>query len=96
MAPTIHSQTRISPKAIQRQEQLRTGLAAALDRTVSDPSTWWKITRLISFGGVGSANRHIFTHDLTRRPGWLLLSATEQERVLDDGELPSNASTQPR
>lgn len=67
------------------REQLRTRLAAVLDRTVSEPSTWWKITWLISFGGVGSANQRIFTHDLTRRPGWLLLSTTEQERVLDDG-----------
>lgn len=67
------------------REQLRAGLAAALDRTASDPSTWWKITFLISFGGNGRATQRIFTHDLTRRPGWLLLSATEQERVLDDG-----------
>lgn len=67
------------------REQLRTGLAAALDRAVSDPSTWWKVTLLISFGGEGHATQRMFTHDLTRRPGWMLLSATEQEWVLDDG-----------
>ncbi|MGH3870749.1 MAG: hypothetical protein ACRDSR_04410 [Pseudonocardiaceae bacterium] len=68
------------------QKQLRAKLAAALERSASDPSTWWQITVLISSDDQPRASSESkFSHDLKRRRGWPLLSATEQERVLTDG-----------
>jgi hypothetical protein len=58
-------------------------LTAALHDTEADPGQWWHIARHLARGNPDAGE--LFSHDLTARPGWQLLSAAQRQQVLDLG-----------
>ena len=70
-------------RAARRRER-STGLMTALDDAARDPGRWWLVARWLAADDVGNPEA-IFSHDLTSRPGWDLLSGPQRQDVLDLG-----------
>jgi len=68
---------------LAEQREQRAQLTAALREAEADPTQWWHVARHLARGNPDA--RDLFSHDLTARPGWQLLSAAEQQQVLDLG-----------
>lgn len=65
-------------------EEMREGLTEALAAAAKDIAAWWKVASALA------CERNffpspIFTHDLTKRAGWELLTPDERQRVFDIG-----------
>ncbi len=71
--------THLAAVAARQAERLSTALAAA----TTDVATWWQIAYWLAGGD--TPGETVFTHDLTTRPGWAMLSTEERQRVLDLG-----------
>ena len=67
--------------AAQRDQHAQ--LTAALNDAEADPSQWWHIARHLARSNLDASD--LFSHDLTARPGWQLLSAAQRQQVLDLG-----------
>lgn len=67
--------------AAQRAQHAQ--LITALHETEADPGHWWHIARHLAAGTPDAGE--LFSHDLTARPGWLLLDAIQRQQVLDLG-----------
>jgi hypothetical protein len=70
-------------RAARRQER-SAGLLAALDDAGRDPACWWLVARWLAADDAGNPEA-VFSHDLTTRPGWDLLSGPQRQDVLDLG-----------
>ena len=70
-------------RAARRCER-STGLMTALDDAARDPGRWWLVARWLAADDVDNPEA-IFSHDLTSRPGWDLLSEPQRQDVLDLG-----------
>jgi hypothetical protein len=64
----------------RQQELLLNALAAA----EGDPAEWWKVLYWLSIEAGGTSDA-LFAHDLRSRPGWALLSNSDQSRVVEVG-----------
>jgi len=76
------------PDGAERHEAIYARLAAALDDAELVPDHWWRLASTLCEGGSGNTfdvTSCLFTHNLTERPGWLLLGNQQQARVLDLG-----------
>ena len=76
------------PDGAERREAIYARLAAALDDAERVPDRWWRLASTLCEGGSGNTFNVascLFTHNLTDRPGWLLLDDQQQARVLDLG-----------
>ncbi len=80
-------ETRRANQVTTSREERRTQLSAALDAAESDIAQWWRILFWLSVGDNSQAREDLFSHDLTARPGWTLLTDDEQARVLQLGLL---------
>jgi hypothetical protein len=70
----------------ERHEAIYARLAAALDDAEVVPDHWWRLASALCEGVSGNTfdvASCLFTHNLTERPGWLLLGDRQQARVLD-------------
>ena len=74
---------RDAQQRLAEQRDQRSRLAAALRDAEADPGQWWHIARHLARGDPDAGN--LFSHDLTARPGWRLLSAAQRQQVLDLG-----------
>jgi len=76
------------PDGAEENEAFYTRVAAALDDAERVPDHWWRLASTLCERGSGitfDVTTCLFTHDLTERPGWLLLDDQQQARVLDLG-----------
>jgi hypothetical protein len=81
-----HRSARAASDAQQRlaeQRDQHAQVTAALDAAEADPGQWWHIARHLARGNPDAGD--LFSHDLTARPGWQLLSAAQRQQVLDLG-----------
>lgn len=69
----------------QRVDQLFEALTAALGKARTDVEAWWSAVNLLSYDENATAPAGLFTHDLTQRPGWGMLTAAERRCLLDRG-----------
>ena len=69
----------------QRVDQLFEALTAALGKARADVQAWCNAVSLLSYDENVTAPAGLFTHDLTQRPGWGMLTAAEQQWLLDRG-----------
>ena len=67
--------------AAQRDQHAQ--LTAALNDAEADPGQWWHIARHLARSNLDAGD--LFSHDLTARPGWQLLSGAQRQQVLDLG-----------
>jgi hypothetical protein len=67
----------------ERRGQQQHELQEALALTTDDISNWWKICQRLATDG--RSNETQFSSDLTKRPGWELLTPDDQQRVLELG-----------
>lgn len=74
---------RETERATSRKE-MREGLTEALDAAEAELAEWWKVPRAIA-GKRSAYPTPLLTHDLTKRPGWELLTPNERERVIGCG-----------
>src|SRR5258708_14887272 len=76
------------PDDADKQEAIAPKLAAALDDAELVPDHWWRLAGTLCDGGNGNMmveTTCLFTHNLTDRPGWLLLDGQQQARLLNAG-----------
>jgi hypothetical protein len=71
-------------QSVGRQER-QLQLAVALAGARADPARWWQVAVWLAASDSGHDNGMIFSHDLTTRPGWSLLSGQERQDVLNLG-----------
>jgi hypothetical protein len=67
------------------QHQQYKQLTAALHDAGADPTHWWRVAKHLAPARPSAGE--LFSHDLTARPGWILLDAIQRQQVLDIGLL---------
>ena len=67
---------------------------SALDNAARDPGRWWVVARWLAADDTGNPEA-IFSHDLTTRPGWELLSEPQHQDVLELGAATSRLKLLP-
>jgi len=59
-------------------------LMAAVDDAARDPGSWWLVGRWLAADDIDNPEA-VFSHDLTARPGWDLLTESQRRDVIDLG-----------
>ncbi|QBI18861.1 hypothetical protein ER308_04420 [Egibacter rhizosphaerae] len=66
-------------------DERREHLVAALEAAEVDTEAWWRVTYWLAQGEDPPTGDALFSHDLTRRPGWQLLTEEGHDRVIAVG-----------